>query len=142
MTRRSGDEAGALAILQKAQAAHPKSGEVAHALGLSYIRQKRLSDALVSLREAAGLAPDEPRFAYVYAIALHDTGQREAAIDVLRGVVSRRPYDRNSLMALANYELVAQDFANALPHVETLARLEPENAQIQRLLKALKGGRE
>jgi Flp pilus assembly protein TadD len=129
-----------MAILQKAQAANPKSGEVAHALGLSYIRQKRLPDALVSLREAAGLAPDEPRFAYVYAIALHDTGQPEAAIDVLRTVLARRPYDRDSLSALASYEVEAKDFAAALAHVETLAQLEPDNAQIQRFLAALRNG--
>lgn len=142
MTRRAGDEASAEAILSKAQAANPKSGEVAHALALSLIRQKRIPEALAKLREAAALDPNDPRFAYVYAIALHDTGQPEAAIDVLRGVLTRRPYDRNSLMALANYELAAQDFSNALTHVETLAKLEPDNAQIQGLLKALKGSRE
>jgi tetratricopeptide (TPR) repeat protein len=140
MTRRAGDEPSAEAILQKAQAANPKSGEVAHALALSLIRQKRIPEALDKLRTAAALDPNDPRYAYVYAIALHDTGQPEAAIDVLRGVLTRRPYDRNSLMALVNYELAAQDFSNALTHVETLAKLEPENTQIQRLLKALKGG--
>ncbi len=138
LTRRAGDEAGAQAILQKAQAANPKSGEVAHALGLSYIRQKRLPDALGKLREAAGLEPNEPRFAYVYAIALHDTGQPEAAIDVLKGALARQPYDRNSLSALASYEVEAKDFSAALAHVETLAKLEPDNAEIQRFLAALK----
>jgi tetratricopeptide (TPR) repeat protein len=138
LTRRSGDEAGAQAILQKAQVANPKSGEVAHALGLSYIRQKRLPDALGKLREAAGLEPNDPRFAYVYAIALHDTGQPEAAIDVLKGALARQPYDRNSLSALASYEVEAKDFSAALAHVETLAKLEPDNAEIQRFLAALK----
>ncbi len=138
MTRRAGDEAGAMAILQKAQAANPKSGEVAHALGLSLIRQKRVAEALPKLREAAGLEPNEPRFAYVYAIALHDTGQPEAAIDVLKGALARQPYDRNSLSALASYEVEAKDFSAALAHVETLAKLEPENAEIRRFLAALK----
>jgi Tfp pilus assembly protein PilF len=138
LTRRAGDEAGAQAILQKAQAANPKSGEVAHALGLSLIRQKRVVDALPKLREAAGLEPNEPRFAYVYAIALHDTGQPEAAIDVLKGALARRPFDRESLMALASYEVEAKDFSAALANVETLAKLEPENAEIQRFLAALK----
>ena len=138
LTRRAGDEAGAQAILQKAQAANPKSGEVAHALGLSLIRQKRLPDALGKLREAAGLKPNEPRFAYVYAIALHDTGQPERAMDVLKGALARQPYDRNSLSALASYEVEAKDFSAALSHVETLAKLEPDNAEIQRFLAALK----
>jgi Flp pilus assembly protein TadD len=138
LTRRTGDEAGAQAILQKAQSANPKSGEVAHALGLSLIRQKRVGDALGKLREAAGLEPNEPRFAYVYAIALHDTGQPEAAIDVLKGALARRPYDRDSLMALASYEVEAKDFSAALAHVETLAKLEPDNAEIRRFLAALK----
>jgi tetratricopeptide (TPR) repeat protein len=138
LTRRAGDEAGAQAILQKAQTANPKSGEVAHALGLSLIRQKRVADALPKLREAAGLEPNEPRFAYVYAIALHDTGQPEAAIDVLKGALARQPYDRNSLSALASYEVEAKEFPAALAHVETLAKLEPDNAEIQRFLAALK----
>ena len=49
------------------------------ALGLSLVRQQRVREALPELARAAQLAPDVPRYAYVYAIALHDSG------DVRRG---------------------------------------------------------
>lgn len=139
LARGGGDEAAAQAILQKSFSVNPKSGELAHALGLSLIRQKRLPEALAKLREAAALDPNDARYAYVYAIALHDTGRKQAAMDALRAALARQPNDRDILSALANYEVQDGDFAAALVHVETLAKLEPDNAQIRRFLAALKG---
>jgi Flp pilus assembly protein TadD len=38
-------------------------------LGLSLVRQGRKADALRELKRATELAPDNPRFAYVYGVA-------------------------------------------------------------------------
>ena len=41
-----------------------------HALGLLLVRQKRRAEALAALARAADLAPGEPRYGYVHAVAL------------------------------------------------------------------------
>jgi hypothetical protein len=56
-----------------------KGGDVYHALGLSWVRQQRLRDAIPELAKAAQLRPDVPRYAYVYGVALHEAGQVQRA---------------------------------------------------------------
>ena len=57
-----------------------------------------------AVRPSATLAPDIPRYAYVYAIALHDTGDASSAIDVLTRAHDRQPAAREIILALAEYE--------------------------------------
>ncbi len=142
-TRANGDESGAEAQLRKAMAANPKSGALAHALGLSLIRQKRVADGVVELAKAAELEPNEPRFAYVEAVALHDTGDAPRAIEVLKSLLNRRPYDRDALVALVTYEMESGDLISAASRARLLSRLEPESEDIRQLLgeieNAMKG---
>jgi predicted CXXCH cytochrome family protein len=63
-------ESDAAATLRTAIAQVPDAAAPHHALGLSLIRQKNYTAALEELRHATILAPDEPRYAYVYAVAL------------------------------------------------------------------------
>ena len=102
--RARGDEAGAEQVLRDALTRNPDAAALHHALGLSLIRQGRTADALVALEKARRLAPEDPRFAFVYAVALHDTGNAGAAISNLREALNRHPYDRDMLAALAAYE--------------------------------------
>jgi predicted CXXCH cytochrome family protein len=138
VVRANGDEGAAEAILRKALVANASQGALHHALGLSLIRQRRLDDALAELAEAVKQAPENPRFAYVYAVALHDRGKPEEALEVMRGALTSSPNDATILSALVSYELEAGDLSGALSHVETLAALEPENEEALRLLRALK----
>ena len=138
LTRAGGDEAGAEALLRDALAANSGEGALFHALGLSLIRQKRIAEAIPQLAEATKRAPAELRFAYVYAVALHDTGKPLEALDVLKGALVQAPYDRDVLLALAAYELEAGASAAALSHAELLARLEPDDAEIQQFWRSLK----
>jgi len=133
-----GDEGAAEATLRKALVANASEGALHHALGLSLIRQRRTDEALPELAKGATLAPDDPRFVYVYAVALHDLGQPRQALEVMRGALTRFPNDANILSALVSYELEAGDVSAALSHVESLGVLEPENEEAQRLLRALK----
>ncbi len=102
--RMRGNETGAEKTLREALGRTPDAAAVHHALGLSLVRQGRLADALGSLQAAHDLAPDEPRFAFVHAVALHDTGRRAAAIATLREAIRRHPYDQNLVGTLASYE--------------------------------------
>ncbi|MCI4679325.1 tetratricopeptide repeat protein [Rhodoblastus acidophilus] len=138
IARHRGDEPGAEAILAKALADNPRSGPLAHALGLSLIRQKRTAEAVAKLELATKLAPDNAHYAYVYAVALHDTGEPAKAREVLRAALARRPNDREILAALASYEAQEGDYASALGHVQALQKLEPDNPRIQGFADALR----
>ena len=77
--RARGAEPDAEAALREGLARNPGAAVLRHALGLSLARQKRMAESLDALREAARVAPDDARFAYVYAVALHGAGQPRAS---------------------------------------------------------------
>lgn len=138
LERTAGNESGAENILQTAIAANPTSGPVQHALGLSLIRQKRTAEAMPLLAEAVENAPEDPRFGYVYAIALHSTGDAGKAREVLINTLARHPYDRASLLALTSYDVEAKQFSSALESAQRLLELEPANPQFMTLVDGLK----
>ena len=138
LSRAGGDEAGAEAALRQAFDSNPGSAALAHALGLSLIRQKRLDEAMAQLEQAARLAPEEARFSYVYGVALHDTGAPQKAIETLTRALASHPFNRDILGALVSYEAEAGDYAAALPHVERLAELEPGDRAIQALAAGIR----
>jgi predicted Zn-dependent protease len=74
-----------------------------HSLGLALVRQHRLRDALPELARAVTLDPAEPRYSYVYAVGLHENGQRAEAIRVLQASAARHPNDEDTRQALAEY---------------------------------------
>ena len=101
--RATGDEAGAERSLRAALSQDPASAVVHHALGLSLVRQGRTREALPELRMAHENAPGDARFAYVYAVALHDSGDVAGAIRTLQDALRGNPYDRDIREALAAY---------------------------------------
>jgi Flp pilus assembly protein TadD len=94
---------------------------------------------LKALGQAATLAPGNPRFVYVYAVALNDAGQRAKAVRELEGALKRRPDDRDMLLALALFERDAGNRARALVHAQRLAALDPTDADARRLVAELAG---
>jgi predicted CXXCH cytochrome family protein len=89
--RVQGDAAGALALLRDAAARLPEAAEVQHALGLAEVRAGDRRHALGALEAAARLAPDEPRYAFVHAVALHDIAGADAGIAALAAAQARHP---------------------------------------------------
>jgi Flp pilus assembly protein TadD len=110
------------------------SAELSHALGLTLVRQGQNSDAIVELARAAKLAPESPRYAYVYGIALHSTGEVERARTVLEGAYRRHPGDQRLLVALVTMSRDAGDLELALAYAVTLAELIPEDPGARQLL--------
>ena len=90
-------------VLRAAIAVTALDAGVHHALGLTLVRLKRLNEALGELRRAAELAPEQARYAYVYAVALHSAGRGSEAVAVLRASLVRYPDDRDSLLALISF---------------------------------------
>ena len=101
------------------------------------VRQKRNAQALDMLAAAARNEPGSARYAYVYAVALNDAGQTNAAIETLESSIKAHPYDRDSLAALVNFLEQSGDPAQALIYARRLEELEPENSEVRRMLKEL-----
>jgi predicted Zn-dependent protease len=72
-------------------------------LGLSLVRQRQLRDVVPELAKVAQLRPDVPRYAYVYGVALQETGEVQRALQVLTEAHERHPADREILVRLAKY---------------------------------------
>lgn len=128
--RAQGRDAEAETALREALETNPDAAVLRHALGLALVRQKRVPEAIAELGAAVKLAPEDPRLSYVYAIALHDTGQRDAARKTLEANLARHPYHRETLAALALYEREAGELERARERVRLLRELEPEDQGI------------
>jgi tetratricopeptide (TPR) repeat protein len=135
--RLQGREGEGEKTLRQALELDPRNAAAHHALGLLLIRQQRLPEALTLLAEAARLDEDNPRYGYVYAVALNGTGQGPKAIQALETVLATRPNDRDTLLALVAFQRDAGNLDAARNHARHLAALEPDNPQIQALLRPL-----
>lgn len=127
----------ALQLLRDGQARNPRSAELQHALGLALIRSGDRKQALGWLASAARGAADNVRFAYVLAVATHDSGEPAAALKLLRAAHQRRPYDRDVLLALVSYEREAGDLRSAARAADALRDIEPQNPAYVRLAAQL-----
>ena len=131
--RARGAEVEATAVLREGLARNPRAAELHHALGLAQVRQKATAESLRSFKTAADLAPNNARFAYVYAVALNSAGRNKEALDVLAAARKREPYDRDLLSGLAYFTAQAGNRELALGYVKELRELDPENAQWARM---------
>ena len=124
-------------MLPQALAIAPDNAAAHHALGLVLAREHRMPEALAMLAKAAALDPQQSRYAYVYAIALNATGERDKALRVLEDNHLRHQADRETLMALVSLNREAGDNVAARRYAEMLARLARGNPAIARLLTEL-----
>jgi predicted CXXCH cytochrome family protein len=139
--RQTGREAESESVLRTALMASPRDAGLHHALGLALVRLKRSDDALVELRHAAELEPERARYAYVYAVALHSTGHGHDAIAVLKQSLAQHPRDRETLLALVSFHRDGGDIGSALMYAEQLMSIAPEDADVGRLIEALRSKR-
>ena len=100
----------------------------------SLVRQRDNAAALAELATAVGLAPDNARYAYVQAIALHSAGRRDEALVALRDANRRNPDDLDILDALIAISREAGDRQSVLGYARRAAALLPDNPELQRLL--------
>ncbi|MCM8626231.1 tetratricopeptide repeat protein [Accumulibacter sp.] len=133
-----GQEQRAEATLRAAIARDPQSAEVRFALGLSLVRQKRSREALEAFAEAVRLAPGNPHYAYVQAVALAESGQAGRAIDILDRALTSHPDDRELLLALAQLRYARGQREQAAAHLRHLATLAPDDPDLARILEAIR----
>ncbi len=101
--RQSGMDDQAAALLNQAITLAPNSAPAQHAMGLLLVRQKRLPDSLPYLQKAAELSLADPRYSYVYGVALWESGQKDLAIQVLEAAWQRQPGNPELRSALQAY---------------------------------------
>jgi Flp pilus assembly protein TadD len=121
-------------LLRKAMAIDPDNADIRHSLGLALVRQHNYADAISELRHASELAPDNARYAYVYAVALNSIGATASAMELLENTHKRHPTDRDTLLALVSISRDTGDFATALSHGRELVALYPADMQLRMLV--------
>jgi Tfp pilus assembly protein PilF len=137
LLRATRTEAEAEQMLRTGLTHVPASADLHFALGLSLVRARRTADATAELQRASDLAPEIGRYAYTYAVALHDTGRPAAALRVLRAALARHPGDRDVLVALVTFEQEAGDLTAARAHADQLVREHPDDADARALQQSL-----
>ncbi|MDH4125850.1 MAG: tetratricopeptide repeat protein [Gammaproteobacteria bacterium] len=136
--RRFGDEPGAEALLRGGLAHDPSSAELHHALGLLLVRTERAADGLAELRQAAELAPDNPRFAYVFGVALYSLGEIDAALRALHQARQRFSQDFDIAWALVTMSRDSGNIEAARKIVDELAQQWPDNENVSTLRDSLR----
>jgi tetratricopeptide (TPR) repeat protein len=101
LERQRGDNAAAEKILMEGLAHAPagQGAELEYALGLTYVREKRMNDAIGHLAAAASMSPESARYALVYALGLEELGRNKEAKDVLAFALQKHPDDRDLVNA-------------------------------------------
>lgn len=90
--------------LESALQRSPQSAELHHALGLQRVRAHEPAQALLHLKRAHELSPDDATYGFVYAVALADGGELRHAITVLQRLRAQHPGDPRVTQALAEYQ--------------------------------------
>lgn len=99
----------------------PADGDLLHAKGLLRVRQQRLAEALPLLDQAARARPDNPHYAYVHAVALHEAGRRRESLAALEQALARFPDDAELLATAAGYARAAGQAEAAERYAQRLA---------------------
>jgi Flp pilus assembly protein TadD len=139
--RVQGHEKEAEATLRQGLARLPRSPDLLHALGLAQVRKGDRTAALKSLAEAARLAPDRSRYAYVWAVALHSAGRSDEAVAALRAADRRHPYDVAILRALVSIQRETGDTRAALGDARKLVEALPDDPRVKAMVDELSRAR-
>ena len=110
-------------LLDRGIEAAPDSPDLLLAKALWLVRQQRTDSALPLLARATDLAPGNTRFAYVYGVALHSSGQSERAIGIFDAALVQAPGNRQLLEAAASIARETGDTAKMQGYLERLQRL-------------------
>ncbi|MBY0364114.1 MAG: hypothetical protein K2X45_19580 [Phreatobacter sp.] len=135
--RLTGREAQAEATLRSATAAQPEAAAAHHALGLSLIRQRKHPEALAAIALASQFAPENPRYAYVHAVALRSLGEPADSARIAAEALARHPNNVDLLTLALDNALRANNLTEARRHIGRLVPLRPDNPEFERLSRRL-----
>lgn len=112
MRARGNDDAGKV-VLESGLDKVEDPASLQHSLGLLLVRQNELDPAMDYLKQAAESPSASARYVYVYAVALHSTGNTRQAIDVLEQSLPRFSGNPQLLSALVGFHLELGQQADA-----------------------------
>jgi tetratricopeptide (TPR) repeat protein len=135
--RQLGHENTAEKYLRQGLALLPLAADLHHTLGLLLVRKINPSAALIEFAEAVKLAPDNPRYAYVYAIALHSAGKSKQALAILKAADKRHAFNPAILNTWISLYLEAGDNKAAPAYARKATEALPENPQLRTLIEHL-----
>ena len=115
----------------------PNDAALHHALGLLLVRRGRQAEALDALERATALRPDNPRYSYVFGVALHSAHQSARALEVLRQAHEQHPGERDILVGLVTISRERGQLIAAIGYAKKLVELVPYDQGVQRLLAEL-----
>jgi predicted CXXCH cytochrome family protein len=130
-------EAEATEVLRAGLAKAPGHPDLRHALGLSLVRQGDPAAALTELRQASLAAPENARYIYVYAVALHSAGDGSSARAIVQEGLLRHPADPMLLPLALSLSLEQNDRASARAYARQLLVLDPQNTAVAQLVRRL-----
>ncbi len=123
--------------LQKSSASSSEAADVHHALGLLYIRNKQMKKSLSSLSKAAKLQPGNPRYIYVYAVALNNAGKTSQSIKLLKKLLKEQPGNTDSIVALISFYKQQGDMRSAQLYAKKILEIWPDYGTVENVLKLL-----
>ena len=109
--QQQGREEDAYDILQKGIKV-TNGAALYHSLGLWYVRNSEKDKGLEYVKQAAEMEADNPRYQYVYAVAVGEK-QPEQAIKILESSLQKHSGHLDTLAALVSYSQQLGDQANA-----------------------------
>jgi tetratricopeptide (TPR) repeat protein len=90
------------------------------------------------LEQAARLEPANARYAYVYGVGLHSSGQGQEAVDYLEKALKENPFDRDLLYSLSTFHQELGNREKALSYAERLIEYYPSDQNYQQLVQYLR----
>jgi len=125
-------------VLRASIARLPSAGSAHFAFGLWLARAGRREEAVAELKQAAELEPDNAHFSYVFAVAIASSGDSAKALELLRKLLVLHVFDRESLLAAAEYARNLGYKDEALQYATRLSELAPGDVSVRSLLQALR----
>ncbi len=136
--RRQQRPSEAEALLKEGLVKATMPADIHHSLGLLFVSQREMPQALEQLKLAVLQPNSLARYAYVYAVALYDSGQADEGLTVLEESLVNHPWDWDSLLALTLYSLEQKQPSRALDSAQKLIQMAPTDAGAQELLEKVK----
>ncbi|MCB1207128.1 MAG: ammonia-forming cytochrome c nitrite reductase subunit c552 [Verrucomicrobiae bacterium] len=103
------------------------------------VRQKRYDEGVAELGQAAALLPENPGTQYFYGVALNSLGRFPEALPYLEKARELAPRHLEYLTGLATVCRDAGKMDLALKYAREALALEPDNPQLQSLVRSLGG---
>ena len=130
--------ASAIADLESYVASHPGNAAAHFRLGQVYHEARDRQSALKHFVEAANLDPQDLNFRKMLADFQYvELGDLESAITNYVRILDQDPRNVENLTILGNISLSMSRFAEARTFFSTVARLEPWNGEVQKILEAI-----